>query len=190
MVTEKAGYIGTSNWAEDYFTDTAGKRESSYRRRREKTLLKFFSWNWFHSCIPAAEWSKICYDLVDLIGKLVCAAGVFFPLIRLLTYRLLSISTVSREFGKISLEKNRNKFYLFLWIHYVQYIGIVQLTSNTYIFSFIHKWYVRNGFSSGIVHQFCKTFNLPFTKQDLFWFYSAMFMKYTSPGHSLYSKLN
>ena len=28
MVTEKAGYIGTSNWAEDYFTDTAGKRES------------------------------------------------------------------------------------------------------------------------------------------------------------------
>jgi len=24
MVTEKAGYIGTSNWAEDYFTDTAG----------------------------------------------------------------------------------------------------------------------------------------------------------------------
>ena len=27
MVTEKAGYIGTSNWAEDYFTDTAGKRE-------------------------------------------------------------------------------------------------------------------------------------------------------------------
>ena len=105
-----------------------------------------------------------------------------FSLIRLLTYRLLSISTVSREFGKISLEKNRNKFYLFLWIHYVQYIGIVQLTSNTYIFSFIHKWYVRNGFSSGIVHQFCKTFNLPFTKQDLFWFYSAMFMKYTSPG--------
>ena len=25
MVTEKAGYIGTSNWAEDYFTDTAGR---------------------------------------------------------------------------------------------------------------------------------------------------------------------
>lgn len=24
MVTDKAGYIGTSNWAEDYFTDTAG----------------------------------------------------------------------------------------------------------------------------------------------------------------------
>ena len=24
MVTEKAGYIGTSNWTEDYFTDTAG----------------------------------------------------------------------------------------------------------------------------------------------------------------------
>ena len=24
MVTEKAGYIGSSNWAEDYFTDTAG----------------------------------------------------------------------------------------------------------------------------------------------------------------------
>lgn len=24
MVTDQAGYIGTSNWAEDYFTDTAG----------------------------------------------------------------------------------------------------------------------------------------------------------------------
>ena len=24
MVTEKSGYIGSSNWAEDYFTDTAG----------------------------------------------------------------------------------------------------------------------------------------------------------------------
>merc|ERR1711862_926541 len=24
MVTDKMGYIGTSNWAEDYFTDTAG----------------------------------------------------------------------------------------------------------------------------------------------------------------------
>ena len=87
----------------------------------KKTLLKFFSWNWFHSCIPAAELSKLCYDIVDLISRearLRCRC--VFSLIRLLTYRLLSISTVSREFGKISLEKNRNKFYLFLWIHYVQ----------------------------------------------------------------------
>ena len=121
MVTEKAGYIGTSNWAEDYFTDTAGKGESSYRRRREKTLLKFFSWNWFHSCIHYSSsgmiknmlWFSRSYREARLRCRCV------FSLIRLLTYRLLSISTVSREFGKISLEKNRNKFYLFLWIHYV-----------------------------------------------------------------------
>ena len=42
MVTEKAGYIGTSNWAEDYFTDTAGKRESSYRKRKGKNTLEIF----------------------------------------------------------------------------------------------------------------------------------------------------
>ena len=55
-----------------------------------------------------------------------------------------------------------------------------------YILFYIPQWYVKNGFSSGIVHEFCMTFNLPFTKQDLFKFYSAMFMKYTNPGQSTY----
>ena len=109
-----------------------------------------------------------------------------FSLIRLLTYRLLSISTVSREFGKISLEKNRNKFYLFLWIHYVQYIGIVQLTSNPYIFSFIYKWYVKNGFSSGIVRQFCMSFNLIFLQNKTYFNFTLQCLWNTQVQDTVY----
>ena len=43
MVTEKAGYIGTSNWAEDYFTDTAGKRERVFlSEKKVKNTLEIF----------------------------------------------------------------------------------------------------------------------------------------------------
>ena len=88
---------------------------------------KKHSWNFFREIDFIHVFQQRNYQnyamiyVVDLIcreARLRCRC--VFSLIRLLTYRLLSISTVSREFGKISLEKNRNKFYLFLWIHYVQ----------------------------------------------------------------------
>ena len=38
MVTEKAGYIGTSNWTEDYFTDTAGSLLNPYLNAQKGLL--------------------------------------------------------------------------------------------------------------------------------------------------------
>lgn len=72
MVTDKAAYIGTSNWSEDYFTNTAGvgliiKQSPTNLQRRQQPVQEQLK------SIFERDWnSKYSVNVEDVQGQKDC----------------------------------------------------------------------------------------------------------------------